>query len=207
MFYWVVKWNKWKEGINFVQYFINSRWYGWGKTTLAKGLEKRFGDPIYFTYENPYPIVDKRKNRNLDIYTKQGFIENQRLFIEAEINRFIHLPDEKVIFDRGPEDIEFYTLHFPIANGLDWDIEHLLKDELAELRRCRSDIILYLDANIETLYQRKKDDLYRNRSSFNENLKLFKYEKEWFNQFNTKVVDVNIKTPIGRVGIRIFKRD
>ncbi len=165
-----------------------------GKTTLTKKLEKHIND-VYFTYENPYPIVEKRKNKNLNIYTKEGFIENQRLFIEAEINRFYHLPAGKVIFDRGPEDIEFYTLHFPITNGFDWDIEHLLKDELKEIRRCRSDIVLYLDASEETLYQRKKKDSNRKRSSFDQNLKLFKYEKEWFKQFNAKVVDVNNKTP------------
>lgn len=165
-----------------------------GKTTLAKMLEKQIND-VSFTYENPYPIVEKRKNKNLDINTKNGFVENQRMIIEAEIKRYNNLPDRKVIFDRGPEDIEFYTLCFPIANGFDWDIEQLLKDELKELRMCRSDIIIYLDASEETLHKRKQNDLSRRRGSFEEYFKLYKFEKEWFKQFNTKFVDVNNKKP------------
>lgn len=165
-----------------------------GKTTLTKRLEEQI-DNVYFTYENPYPIVRKSKSQGLDIYTEDGFVQNQRLFIETEIKRFNYLPNRKVIFDRGPEDIEFYTLYFPMANGFKWDIEQLLKDELQELRRCRSDIILYLDASKETLNKRKQSDLSRRRSSFDKNIKLYQFEKNWFEQFKTKFVDVNNKTP------------
>lgn len=165
-----------------------------GKTTLTKRLEKQI-DNVYFTYENPYPLVKQRDSKKLDIHTKEGFIENQRLFIEAEIKRYNNLPKGKVIFDRGPEDIEFYTIHFPIANGFDWDIESLLKDELEALRKCRSDLILYLDASEETLLLRKQSDQNRRRNSFEKNIKLYKYENDWFKQFNTKFVDANNKTP------------
>ncbi|MEM5015539.1 AAA family ATPase [Metabacillus indicus] len=165
-----------------------------GKTTLAKKLETIMSD-VFFSYENPYPNLVKRKNMNLDISTREGFVENQRIFIASEIERFHHLPDGKVIFDRGPEDIEFYTLHFPLANGYDWDVENDLQHELQELRRCRSDYILYLDANEETLRRRKQSDKTRGRSSFEQNMKIIGFEKEWFSQFNTKVVDVNQLTP------------
>ncbi|MFS1511596.1 AAA family ATPase [Chengkuizengella sp. SCS-71B] len=165
-----------------------------GKTTLAKKLENQLSD-VYVTYENPYPIIKLREIKHLDINTKEGFIENQRLFIEAEMNRFNNLPDGKIIYDRGPEDIEFYTLYYPIANGYDWDIEAALKEEISELRKLRSDIILYLDANEETLHKRKQNDLIRKRNSFNQNIKLYKYEKEWYKKFNTIFVDVNHKTP------------
>lgn len=165
-----------------------------GKTTLTKRLEKQL-ENVYFTYENPYPIVRQRDGKKLDIHTKEGFIENQRLFIDAEIKRYNNLPKGNIIFDRGPEDIEFYTIHFPIANDFDWDIESLLKDELEALRKCRSDIILYLDASEETLFLRKQRDQYRRRNSFEKNIKLYKYKKDWFKQFNTIFVDVNNKTP------------
>lgn len=166
-----------------------------GKTTLARKLEGQM-DGVYFTYENPYPIVEKRKSKNLDIYTKDGFVENQRLFIEAEVKRFNSLPNGKVIFDRGPEDIEFYTLHFPGANGFDWEMEQLLKEELQELRRCRSDIILYLDASEETLCKRKQNDFNRRRSAFNKNMELYKFEKEWYKQLNTRFLNVDNKTAV-----------
>lgn len=165
-----------------------------GKTTLTKRLEERIKN-VYFTYENPYPIVKQRDSKQLDILTKEGFIENQKLFIEAEIRRFNNLPEGKVIFDRGPEDIEFYTLHFPTANGFDWDIELLLQEELEALRKCRSDLILYLDASEETLFLRKQSDQNRRRNSFEKNIKLYKFEKDWFKKFNTKFVNVNNKTP------------
>ncbi|PFM67589.1 ATP-binding protein, partial [Bacillus thuringiensis] len=42
-----------------------------GKTTLAKRLE-RCG--LSVIYENPYPIVEKRKRLNLDMNSKEGFI-------------------------------------------------------------------------------------------------------------------------------------
>lgn len=41
-------------------------------------------------------------NLNIDIFTEEGFIANQRLFIEAEIKRYHELPNSKIIFDRGP---------------------------------------------------------------------------------------------------------
>lgn len=79
-----------------------------GKTTLAKRLE-RCG--LSVIYENPYPIVEKRKRLNLDMNSKEGFIINQKMFIEAKIKEFQNVKDSVVIFDRGPEDIEFfYTL-------------------------------------------------------------------------------------------------
>ncbi len=56
-----------------------------GKTTLAKRLEKRGFRVIY---ENPYPIVEKRKKLNLDMNSKVGFIMNQKMFMEAKIKEF-----------------------------------------------------------------------------------------------------------------------
>ena len=83
----------------------------------------------------------------------------------------------------------------------------LLKEELEALRKCRSDVILYLDANEETLFLRKENDQNRRRNSFEKNIKLYKFEKEWFKQFNTKFVDVNNKTPeqLGEWTIKFLK--
>jgi tRNA A37 threonylcarbamoyladenosine biosynthesis protein TsaE len=41
-----------------------------GKTTLTKRLEKRLKD-VLFVYENPYPIVEKRKKQDLDMYREK----------------------------------------------------------------------------------------------------------------------------------------
>jgi deoxyadenosine/deoxycytidine kinase len=165
-----------------------------GKTTLAKRLKKRLKKDVTFMYENHYPVVEKRKKLNLDIYKEKDFITNQKLFIEAEIERFNQLPQGNIIFDRGPEDVEFYTLYFPKAFGQDWNVKEQLKDELQELRKCRSDVILYLDASVQTLYERKQSDMTRKRNSFEQNMKLYPYEKEWFQQFHTYFVNVDEKS-------------
>lgn len=143
-----------------------------GKTTLAKKLELH---GLSVIYENPYPIVEKRKQLNLDMNSKEGFIANQKMFIEAKIKEFQNAKGSVVIFDRGPEDIEFYTIFYPTTIGKEWDIEtelkdelYKLKDELYKLRECRSDAIFYLDVSESDLYDRKNNDRTRNRSTFEE---------------------------------------
>ncbi|MCU5470852.1 ATP-binding protein [Bacillus paranthracis] len=159
-----------------------------GKTTLAKRLE-RCGFSVI--YENPYPIVEKRKRLKLDMNSKEGFIANQKMFIEAKIKDFQNAKGSVVIFDRGPEDIEFYTLFYPMVIGKEWDIEIELKDELYKLRECRSDAIIYLDVSESNLYDRKNNDRTRNRSTFEEKFKLVETEKDWYKQFPVTYVDTN----------------
>ncbi|MES9690046.1 AAA family ATPase [Bacillus toyonensis] len=159
-----------------------------GKTTLAKRLEKRGFRVIY---ENPYPIVEKRKKLNLDMNSKVGFIMNQKMFMEAKIKEFQNVKDSVVIFDRGPEDIEFFTLFYPTIIGEEWDIENELKDELYKLRECRSDVIFYLDVTKKNVYDRKNNDRTRNRSTFEEQFKLVETEKDWYKQFPVTYVDTN----------------
>ncbi|MGX5557631.1 AAA family ATPase [Bacillus cereus] len=159
-----------------------------GKTTLAKRLEKRGFSVIY---ENPYPIVEKRKKLNLDMNSKVGFIMNQKMFMEAKIKEFQNVKDSVVIFDRGPEDIEFFTLFYPTIIGEEWDIETELKDELYKLRECRSDVIFYLDVTKKNVYDRKNNDRTRNRSTFEEQFKLAETEKDWYKQFPVTYVDTN----------------
>ncbi|PEP82909.1 ATP-binding protein [Bacillus toyonensis] len=159
-----------------------------GKTTVAKRLEKRGFRVIY---ENPYPIVEKRKKLNLDMNSKVGFIMNQKMFMEAKIKEFQNVKDSVVIFDRGPEDIEFFTLFYPTIIGEEWDIENELKDELYKLRECRSDVIFYLDVTKKNVYDRKNNDRTKNRSTFEEQFKLVETEKDWYKQFPVTYVDTN----------------
>ncbi|MEY2305455.1 AAA family ATPase [Bacillus tropicus] len=159
-----------------------------GKTTLAKRLE-RCGFSVI--YENPYPIVEKRRVLNLDMNSKEGFILNQKMFMEAKIKEFQNVKDSVVIFDRGPEDIEFFTLFYPTIIGEEWDIETELRDELYKLRECRSDAIFYLDSSESNLYNRKNNDRTRKRSTFEEQFKLVETEKDWYKQFPVTYVDTN----------------
>ncbi|MGN7854046.1 MULTISPECIES: AAA family ATPase [unclassified Exiguobacterium] len=164
-----------------------------GKTTLAHALEDAYPE-LYVYYENPYPIVQKRKELGLDIRTEDGFVENQRLFIQAELERFHHFPDGHIILDRGPEDLEFYTLHYPQVHGHDWDMEFRLKTELEALRRCRSDLILYLQAPDHLLRERRDADQTRTRQSFAQHVPLWKLEQNWYEQFPVHPIDTTAKT-------------
>lgn len=165
-----------------------------GKTTLAQALEDAYPE-LHVYYENPYPIVQKRKELGLDIRTEDGFVENQRLFIQAEIERFRHFPDGHIILDRGPEDLEFYTLHYPQIHGHDWDIESRLKTELEALRECRSDQILYLRASNQLLQTRRDADQTRTRQSFEQHQPLWALEENWYKQFPVYSIDTTAKTP------------
>ncbi len=137
-----------------------------GKTTAIKYAEKQLWK-FNFLYENPYPIVAKRENLRLDITTEKDFIENQRLFIEAEIKRYNDLPCGITVYDRGPEDTECYTINYPKVIGEQWNIEESLKHELSQLRNCVVDSILFLTASDEVLSQRMSSDKSRKRSTFN----------------------------------------
>ncbi len=164
-----------------------------GKTTLARALEDAYPE-LHIYYENPYPIVQKRKELGLDIRTEDGFVENQRLFIQAEIERFRRFPDGQIILDRGPEDLEFYTLHYPRIHGHDWDMESRLKMELEALRKCRSDQILYLQAPDHLLQERRDADQERTRQSFEQHQPLWALEERWYEQFSVYPIDTTAKT-------------
>ncbi|MDM5189304.1 AAA family ATPase [Bacillus sp. DX4.1] len=161
-----------------------------GKTTLAKRLEQQ---GMKIIYENPYPIVEKSRSLKLDICTKEGFITNQNFFIEAKIKEYQSVQGDIIIFDRGPEDIEFYTIHYPKIIGVDWEIEKELREELQQLRECRSNAIFYLTVSKEVLQQRKEKDITRRRSTFEEQLELVEAEQRWYKQFPVTYVDVDKK--------------
>ena len=111
--------------------------------------------------------------------------------MEAKIKEFENIQESTVIFDRGPEDIEFYSLFYPKLIEKEWDIETELQDDLCKLREYRSDAIFYLDVSKENLYNRKNNDTERNRSTFEEQFTLVEIEKEWYKQFPVTYVDTN----------------
>lgn len=123
--------------------------------------------------------------------SKEGFIINQKMFIEAKIKECQNVKGSVVIFDRGPEDIEFFTLFYPTIIGEEWDIEAELKGELYKLRECRSDAIFYLDVTKKNVYDRKNNDRTRKRSTFEEQFKLVETEKDWYKQFPVTYLDTN----------------
>ena len=156
-----------------------------GKTTCLRQLEPTLPE-INFSYENPSPIVKKRNSLKININEESGFIENQRIFISAEIERYSSLPSGVTVFDRGPEDTECYTLNYPKLTNKKWKVHEILKRELLELRQCEVDKILFLTASDDELKKRMLLDNTRGRSTFN--LDAFRIYEEWF--LKNKSIDI-----------------
>ncbi|MGX9807942.1 AAA family ATPase [Exiguobacterium acetylicum] len=176
-----------------------------GKTTLVRALETTYPD-LHIYYENPYSIVQKRQELGLDIQTEDGFVENQRLFIQAKLDRFQNFSEGLILLDRGPEDLEFYTLHYPQVHGHDWDIASRLQMELEALRTCRSNQILYLKAPDNVLRGRRDADQSRKRHSFEQHQPLFVFEEKWYERFPVHMIDTTDKTPeqVRQTAIRLL---
>ncbi len=90
-----------------------------------------------------------------------------------------------------------FTIHFPISIGQDWNVEEVLSREIQELRNCKLDRILFLDADLSSLKQRKDNDNLRNRGFFDHYIsKMHEHKRKWFmNHPNVTVINVNDKTP------------
>lgn len=132
--------------------------HGVGKSSLVRRLRATF--PCLRTSTEFAARLERSKRpepaTGLDLET---FRHNQRLFIEWEIARFAsYRPCDVVALDRGPEATEFYTLHYPSLRCAAWEPGPILSDELARLRVCRSDGILYLTASEERIRERVAAD-------------------------------------------------
>ena len=160
-----------------------------GKTTALRLIEKH-DSTIHISYEKNKQVVDEIRNRKLDKNRYNDYIEIQRLFILNEVKRNQRASQYNCsIMDFGAEEIEFYTLNYPKAIGVDWEVAKPLEKELQLLKRCFPKRILYLNAANETLLERKKRDLSRNREFFDFYVqKLLPLKRKWF--FNQDVVDV-----------------
>ena len=87
------------------------------------------------------------------------------------------------VLDFGAEEIEFYTLHYPQSIGQNWEVERPLHKELAAVRRCMPDRILFLDASDTVLRARKEADATRSREFFDHYIThMLPLKRAWFAQ-------------------------
>lgn len=154
-----------------------------GKTTTARYIREHMPE-VTVSFENSALVLAEVVAAGLSKFVLDDFIQIQKMYIEAEIERYFSLlGKDRVVLDLGPEEIEFYTLYFPQSIGMDWDMERLLHPELSDLRRCRLDGILFLDARNETLRRRAEADPSRRRNSFVHYMNhMHRNKKEWFLQ-------------------------
>lgn len=124
-----------------------------GKTTLIKGLRNTI---LGLQVREGFRQTDTGFCMDIE----EEYYANQRWYINREINEYISYKKcgQPVLLLRGPEDVEFYTVHYPITKGFSWDVEKNLYKELKKLRECRSDYIIYLDATEDVVLHRKNSD-------------------------------------------------
>lgn len=137
-----------------------------GKSTLIEGLRK----------EIPELVIRegfRKTNTGFDLNVENEYYENEKWYIKREINEFQKLKESEhpALLLRGPEDLEFFALHYPKTRKYSWNVEENLSKELKELRACRSDYILYLDASLNTILKRKNCDTTKPRKNMDDWLK------------------------------------
>lgn len=152
-----------------------------GKTTAARYVAAHAPDVTVFLEDNS-PALAALRGRGLDKQRFADYCEIQRAFIQQEIDRYARAAAcPCALVDLGPQEIEFYTLHYPASIGQDWPVEQVLAPELAALRVCRIDRTLFLQASAPVLRRRKEVDTGRERGFFEHTVRhLLPAKEQWF---------------------------
>lgn len=156
-----------------------------GKTTAVRYLQEN-APYINISFEKNSDVINKIKSQKLNKNVLSDYLEIQKLWIQNEIKRYETAKNfDCSIMDFGAEEIEFYTLNYPKTIDMTWDIETFLNDELTSLRKCFPYRILFLDADKDTLIERKNLDTTRSREFFDYYLNYFMpLKRDWFLQKN-----------------------
>ena len=133
-----------------------------GKTSVINSLRSLF--PEWCIRE------DRPSNPasfNLDV--EEEYCANERFYIDRQIEEYNKMRNgsQDSIIVRGPEDLLFYVLHYPVANSKSWDVKARLKYELELLDHCRSDKIIYLNASKTIVLERSRADMNKKRTTIN----------------------------------------
>ena len=152
-----------------------------GKTTAACYVADHAPD-VTVLYEDNAPALAALHGRGLDKHRFADYCEIQRAFIRQEVDRYTRAAAcPCALIDLGPQEIEFYTLHYPASIGQDWPVEQALAPELAALRQCRIDRTLFLQASAPVLRWRKEADTSRDRGFFEHTVRhLLPAKERWF---------------------------
>ena len=152
-----------------------------GKTTAARYVAAHAPDVTVF-FEDNAPALAALRGRGLDKHQFADYCEIQRAFIQQELDRYARAAAcPCALLDLGPQEIEFYTLHYPASIGQDWPVEQALAPELAALRQCRMDRTLFLQASTPVLRRRKAGDATRDRGFFEHTVQhLLPAKERWF---------------------------
>lgn len=169
--------------------------HGVGKSTLLSNIS-RICPKFLYAFESVAHLETIKRRQKLDLNNLNDFLVNQKRFISWELTRYTKFKNEEVvILDRGAESTEFFTLHYPRIMDKNWEIEHLLKEELSRLQTCRANQILYLTASSEQILLRSERDQ-RVRPTLDRWMQFFeKPAQAWFEKFdNCKLLETTTMT-------------
>ena len=141
-----------------------------GKATAVRYLQVH-ASYLHVSWEEHQGVIQEARRRQLDKNVYEDYLEIQRLWLKNEVERHEEaLAYPNTVMDFGAEEIEFYTLNYPKSIGARWDVEEPLAAELAEVRACLPDRVLFLDASDEVLRAHKAGDATRSRNFFEQHL-------------------------------------
>ena len=156
-----------------------------GKTTALRYLETHAPE-LRVSYEDNAAVIAEVRRCRLDKARFEDYAAIQRMWLQNEIDRYERVKDAPcTVMDFGAEEIEFYTLCYPASIGQSWPVADALADELAAVRRCMPERILFLDAAEETLRRRREGDATRSRTFFEHHLMhLMPLKRAWFGKMS-----------------------
>ena len=166
-----------------------------GKTTALKLIEQV--TTYHISFEENQQVIKAINRRQLDNNNQKDYLEIQKLWIKEEIVRWQNNQKYPITLqDFGAEEIEFYTLNYPLSLHKNWKVEHSLNKPLQQLKRYQPERILFLDAQDTILEKRKQADSLRSRSFFDYQLKhLLPLKRDWFSKKeNVDFLDVSYLT-------------
>ena len=86
-----------------------------GKTTAVRYLQEN-APYVNISYEINTDVVEEVKKRQLDKNKYEDYLEIQKLWLNKEVVRYNKAKEFKCsIMDFGAEEIEFYTLNYPLT--------------------------------------------------------------------------------------------
>ena len=151
---------------------------GVGKSTVIKELKLMY----------PRCVIKegfRNLHNGLDCNKYDEFIENERQYINREIQWYKHYLKENtlVILTRGLEEVLTYMDFFLDNYHPDWNKESIyneLGDDYKLLSICRSDVGIYLDASDNVIMTRLNNDLEKNRNNIDMWLSFNRYTRKIF---------------------------
>lgn len=152
-----------------------------GKTTAARYLQAH-APGLHICFEDNAAVIAEVRRRGLDKQIFEDYLKIQRLWMRHEAERYREAEKHPcAVMDFGAEEIEFYTLHYPLSIGESWPVADALQEELAQLRECMPARILFLDGSESLLRQHKEADTARSRTFFEHYLtRMLPLKRAWF---------------------------